>query len=112
METYHSRNGSTVILVQHDALSGEMTRKYFLHLFHGTVGVRPHVPVISVPPDDEPDVLGTIQLLLVRLKHRLKLFLATHVKSSYSVVILAASVYVCLFVCMSVCLSDDNFRKP
>ena len=98
-----------MILVKHDALSGEMTRKHFLHLFHGTVGVRPHVPVVSVPPDDEPDVLGTIQLLLVRLKHRLKLFLATHVKS-YSVVsllticeaawyiILAASVFVCMSV--------------
>jgi len=56
-----------------------MTGEYFLHLFHGTVSIM-HVPVVSVPANDEPDVLRSIQLLLVRLKQPLKPFLATQIK--------------------------------
>jgi len=64
------------MLGQHDAFSRKMSHQNFLHLLHGAAGsvVFLHIPVVRVPTDDEPDVLGSIQLLFVRLQQRRNCF--------------------------------------
>jgi len=51
-----------------------VSSEHLPHLFHGAVGVRHRVPVVSVPADYEPHVPRPVQLLLVRLQTTLSEF--------------------------------------
>jgi len=68
---YHSGDGGASVWVEHDSLGGEMPGEHLLHLVDATARVLLHVPVVGVPAEDEPDVLRTVQPLLVCLQHQL-----------------------------------------
>ena len=72
---YHSRYGSHIILIPHQSFCRKMPLDCSFHLVDGAVDmwVLLCVPVVRVPANDEPKVLGPIKLLFVHLREKLKL---------------------------------------
>ena len=73
---YHSRYGGHIILVPHEPFRRKMSLDCSFHLVDSAVDmwVLLCVPVVRVPANDEPKVLGPVKLLFVHLrKKRLKL---------------------------------------
>ncbi len=68
--SYLSRYGRRFILVPLQSLRGEVGLGGLLHLGHGAVDVLVIEvllePVVLIPPDEEPDVLWTIETLKMR----------------------------------------------
>ena len=64
---YLARNRRRFILVPLKSFGGEVRLGGFLHLGDGAVDVLVGQvllePVVLVPPDEEPDVLGSVQAL-------------------------------------------------
>lgn len=70
--TDHSRNRRNVpFWVEHEALCSEVTLQSLLEVGCCAVDalVLQGIPVVRVPSDDEPYILGTIEFLLVNLQH-------------------------------------------
>lgn len=67
--THHVGNAAGVGRVQHDNLSGDVAFHRLGHLVHCAVDGRviDLEPVVSIPPNEEPDVLLPEEPLLVHL---------------------------------------------
>ena len=68
--SYQVGRSSHRLWVEHDDLGGHMTLHSLRHLLHRAVDgqVFDFEPVVSVPANEEPDVLLPVQLLLVHLQ--------------------------------------------
>lgn len=68
--SHHVGNAAGVGRVQHDNLSGDVALYRLGHLIHCAVDGRviDLEPIVSIPPDKEPDVLLPEEPLLVHLK--------------------------------------------
>ena len=67
--THHVGNAASVGWIQHDYLSGDVALHRLGHLVHCAVDGRviDLEPIVSIPPDEEPDVLLPKEPLLVHL---------------------------------------------